>query len=69
MIANISTLKEYEIITLIYNIKTWRLDIFFFFNVSDHNSCENDQNETKLHSEYDYESIRNSLSTFLVSRH
>ncbi len=26
------------------------------------------KNETKLHGEYDYECIRNSLSTFTVSR-
>ncbi len=27
-------------------------------------SIENDENETKLHGEYDYECIRNSLSTY-----
>ncbi len=30
MIANASTLKEYEIITLIYNIKTCRLESLWF---------------------------------------
>ncbi len=39
-----------------------------FFNVSDQLWYENDQNEMKLHWEYDYESIRNSMSTFPVSR-
>ncbi len=30
MIANASTLKEYEIITLIYNRKSCRLDVLLF---------------------------------------
>ncbi len=33
-------------------------------NVSQQTSFENDQNEMKLHSEYDYECIRNSLSSY-----
>ncbi len=38
-----------------------RLYFSIFFNVSDQIWC---QNETKLHGEYDYECIRNSLSTY-----
>ncbi len=36
------------------------------FNVADQIWCENDQNETKLHDEYDHEYIRNSLSSYPV---
>ncbi len=34
------------------------------FNVSDQIWHENDQNEMKLHVEYDYECISNSLSSY-----
>ncbi len=47
----------------------WRWFMFNFFNVSDQIWRENDQIKIKLHSEYDYECIRNSLSTYpLLSR-
>ncbi len=40
-----------------------------FFNISDQMGRKNDQTEKKLYSEYDYECIMNSLSTYsLLSR-
>ncbi len=42
----------------------WQRFLFTFFNVSDQIWGEDDQIKMKLHSEYDYECIRNSLSTY-----
>ncbi len=39
------------------------------FNISDQIWSKNDQNEMKLHSEYDYECISNSLSSYHVLSH
>ncbi len=42
----------------------WRRFLFIFFNVSDQIWHENDQIEMKLHSEYDYECMKNSLTMY-----
>ncbi len=44
-------------------LEWWRF-LFTFFNVSDQIWRKYDQIEMKIHSEYDYKCIRNSLSTY-----
>ncbi len=53
-----------EICTCAVNSYHHRSISSFFFNVSDQIGHEMTTNETKLNGEYDYECIRNTLSTY-----
>ncbi len=59
---NTSRMRSWQFPSLIF--LDWQWFLYTFFNVSDQIWRENDQIEMKSHSKYDYECIRNSLSTY-----